>query len=814
MKSFVILKRLVRSGAWCAVALACATSVAAPARLPRAEPADANMNAARLAWIEPLVAHAIEAKRLPGCVVLVARHGKIVYFRAFGQRQIEPAPLPMAIDTLFDMASLTKPIATATSVMILKERSKLRIDDPVAKYLPEFAQQGKDKITIEQLLTHQGGLLPDNAVKDYLDGPEQAWQRIFALKPQNPPGSKFVYTDVGFLVLGELVHRLSGQTVDQFARDNIFRPLGMSETGYLPPAELIKRAAPTEQRDGHWIQGEVHDPRAFHLGGVAGHAGLFSTAQDLAVYAQMMLGQGEYDGARILASDTVRDMTTPHKIGERLRGLGWDMRSGYSINRGELCSGRAFGHGGFTGTVMWIDPQLDMTVIFLSNRLHPSGKGEVNRLAGQIGTIAGAALLDRWTQKPATPILPGIDVLARDEFRQLAGRRVGLITNHTGRDRAGTSTAQRLHDAANVKLVALFSPEHGLEGKLDTSNIGDARDPTTALPVYSLYGKTRSPTRESLRGIDTLVFDIQDIGTRFYTYISTLGLAMQAAAEQKIRFVVLDRPNPLGGVEVEGPMLDAGRESFVGVHALPVRHGMTVGELARLFNDELHLGLDLQVVKVDGWRRFDDFDATGLSWVNPSPNMRSLTAAFLYPGVGLLETTNVSVGRGTDTPFEVLGAPWIDAIKMADALNAAKLPGIRFLPTRFTPTASMHAGKPCQGVCLIVLDRTTFGPVRTGLEIAATLHRMYPDDWNARGYMRLLGNQATLDGLLAGKSAADLEATWQSGLQAFIERRTKYLIYERKSNRGDAERKRIGQDKFSSASPRLRGEDDPRENSP
>jgi len=735
------------------------------------------MHPARLAWIEPLVAQAIEAKRLPGCVVLIARHGKIAYFRAFGNRRIEPTHLPMTTDTVFDMASLTKPIATATSVMILAQRGKLRIDEPVAKYLPSFAQQGKDKVTIEQLLTHQGGLLPDNAVKDYLDGSVKAWQRIDVLKLQYPPGSKFVYTDVGYLVLGELVRRVSGQPVNEFARDNIFRPLGMSETGYLPPDALRERAAPTEARDQKWIQGEVHDPRAFHLGGVAGHAGLFSTAEDLAVYAQMMLGRGEYGGARVLAADTVEQMTLPRDVAGKLRGLGWDMRSGYSINRGELCSPRAFGHGGFTGTVLWIDPRLDLSVVFLSNRLHPAGKGEVNRLAGQIGTIAGAAITDL-SPPPAAPVLTGIDVLARDGFRQLAGRRVGLITNHTGRDRNGKSTAQLLRAAPEVNLVVLFSPEHGIAGKLDTSNIGDVRDEATGLPVFSLYGTTRRPTAESLRGVDTLVFDIQDIGTRFYTYISTLGMAMQAAAEQKIRFVVLDRPNPLGGQKVEGPMLDTGRESFVGFHALPVRHGMTVGELARLFNDELHLGLDLQVIPVEGWRRSHDFDATGLAWINPSPNMRSATAAYLYPGIGLLETTNVSVGRGTETPFEVLAAPWIDDLKLAEELNAAKLQGIRFLPLRFTPTSSTHANKPCQGVCMILLDRTTFQPVRTGLEIAATLHRLYPNVWKSAEYMRLLGSQATFDGLLAGKSAADLEAAWQPDLKAFCERQAKHLIYE------------------------------------
>jgi uncharacterized protein YbbC (DUF1343 family) len=292
--------------------------------------------------------------------------------------------------------------------------------------------------------------------------------------------------------------------------------------------------------------------------------------------------------------------------------------------------------------------------------------------------------------------LTGIDILIRDDFRPLQGRRVGLITNQTGVDRTGISTAERLHRAEGVQLRALFSPEHGLQGKLD-AKVDDTQDALTGLPVYSLYGENRTPTAASLEGLDTLVFDIQDIGARFYTYISTMGNAMRSAAEHQLRFVVLDRPNPINGVEVEGPILDDGSQSFVGFHTLPVRHGMTVGELAAMFNDELQLGVDLQVIPVESWRREDYFDRTGLLWVNPSPNMRSLAQAVLYPGIGLLETTNLSVGRGTDTPFEVIGAPWLDGIPLARALNQSGLAGVRFVPIRFTPDASKFAGQPCGG---------------------------------------------------------------------------------------------------------------------
>lgn len=367
-------------------------ALAAPPKLPRAEPRAVGLDAAKLAKIDELVAEAITAKKMPGCVVLVARHGKVAFCKAYGDRQVEPEQVKMTEDTLFDMASITKPIATATSVMLLVEQGKLRLGDPVAKHIPEFAANGKEKITIEQLLTHQGGLIADNSIKDYEEGPDKAWERLFALKPASEPGTKFVYSDVSFLVLGKLVERVSGQTLAEFSTSNMFKPLGMTETGYLPGEELRRRAAPTQEREGRWMQGEVHDPRAYKLGGVAGHAGLFSTAEDLAVYAQMMLGQGEYAGVRIMKQDTWSEMTKARAVSSGQRGLGWDMQTGYSTNKGKSLSSKAFGHGGFTGTVLWIDPELDLFFIFLSNRVHPSGKGLVNPLAGQIGTIVGEAV--------------------------------------------------------------------------------------------------------------------------------------------------------------------------------------------------------------------------------------------------------------------------------------------------------------------------------------------------------------------------------------------------------------------------------------
>ncbi|MBN1851570.1 MAG: DUF1343 domain-containing protein [Pirellulales bacterium] len=392
-------------------------------------------------------------------------------------------------------------------------------------------------------------------------------------------------------------------------------------------------------------------------------------------------------------------------------------------------------------------------------------------LAGNLRLVAAAP-----ADSPQC-VLNGIDVLIRDDFQMLAGQKIGLITNHTGHDANRTSTITCLANAPNVQLVALFSPEHGLSGNLDQTEIANGQDKATGLVVHSLYGKTRQPTAEMLNGLDTIVFDIQDIGTRFYTYISTMGLAMEAASAHKKRFVVLDRVNPIGGHIVSGPVLDPGKESFVGYHPIAVRHGMTAGELARMFVAEKQLKLDLQIVKVENWDRATYFDATGLPWTNPSPNIRSLTQAILYPGIGMLETTNLSVGRGTDTPFEVIGAPWLDGRKLARALNDTHLPGVRFVPIEFKPSASKFQGQSCSGINVIVINRDHFQSVRTGLEIARHLVQMFPNDWNPESYPRLLGNQTAYQTLLAGKSVEDIEAAFKGGFDAFKHRRAKYLLY-------------------------------------
>jgi uncharacterized protein YbbC (DUF1343 family) len=381
-----------------------------------------------------------------------------------------------------------------------------------------------------------------------------------------------------------------------------------------------------------------------------------------------------------------------------------------------------------------------------------------------------------YAQETAPVVSTGLDVLVDSGFEPLRGRNVGLITNHTGRTRDGTGIVDAFLAQDACRLRVLFSPEHGFAGLLDQSKIDDAKH-SSGLAIKSLYGETRKPSREMLAGLDTLVFDIQDIGCRFYTYVSTMKLAMEAATESELHFVVLDRPNPIGGQTVAGPILAPGDESFIAAHTIPLQHGMTVGELARMLHDELGLKGSLSVVECAGWQRSMRWDETGLTWVNPSPNMRNLNQALLYPGVGLVEFTNVSVGRGTDTPFEILGAPYVDARALAALLRGRNLPGVTFVPVEFVPDASKFKGELCRGVQILITDRDALDAIRTGMTLAWALHRLCPDTWEVDRFARLLAEPAAFERIRDGAFAEQAIATWLDELEEFGARRSKYLLY-------------------------------------
>jgi uncharacterized protein YbbC (DUF1343 family) len=737
---------------------------------------------------DKLIDDAIAAGKTPGAVLLVGQGDDIVYRKAYGNRSVEPAKVPEAPDTIFDMASLTKAVATAPSIMILSDQGKLNVKDKVSKYIPDFAQNGKQDVTIEMLLLHRAGLIPDNEMSDFDKGPQQAWKNIYALKPKWEPGTHFAYSDVGYMTLGKLVEVISGQPLDVFAKENIFEPLGMAHSQYKPLASWRERIAPTEQRDGHWMIGEVHDPRAYALGGMAGHAGLFSDADDLSRFCRMLIHGGVLDGHRVLKQSTLKEMTTERCLpdGKGCRGYGFDIATPYSGCRGDRFErGTTYGHTGFTGTMFWIDPIHQCYFILLTNSVHPNGKGNVIRLRHQVATVVAEALLGKEpTTKPSAsaadqsgvPVLCGIDVLEQQNFAPLADKRVALVTNHTGIDAAGNRTIDVLAAAKNVHLTKLFSPEHGLYGLMD-EKVADAVDPKTGLHVYSLYGPTKKPSDEMLKDVDAIVYDIQDVGARYYTYTTTLGLCMEAAAAHKIPMLVLDRPNPVTGLLVDGPIADENGLGFIAFAPIPVSHGMTEGELARMFNVERHINCDLSVIEMKGWRRSMWWDDTGRMWINPSPNMRNTAQALLYLGIGFLEMSNLSVGRGTDQPFETFGAPWVDGRKLAAALNADHMPGLRFVPITFTPESSKFAKQPCEGCYIEVTDRTAVEPVPSGLRIAWELKRLFGDAFEIKGVGRLLRNEDTLNQLMNTSDPQMLPASWRQPLDAFKTIRAKYLIY-------------------------------------
>ncbi len=759
-----------------------------------------------LAAVDAVIQQAISEGQIPGAVLIVGHDGQVVYRKAYGLRALEPQREGMTLDTVFDLASLTKVIATTTAVMRLVEQGKVRLNDPVAKYLPEFAQNGKEDITVRQLLTHYSGLAPDLDLKTVWEGKQTAYRMAFAETPQDAPGSKFSYSDINFIVLGALVEQVTGESLDEYAVQHIFVPLKMMRTRFVPPTAWRAKIAPTQyDENGHMLLGVVHDPTARRMGGVAGHAGLFSTGDDLAKFAQALLNGG--DG--ILSALSVEKMTRPEQPPSApvLRGFGWDIDSPFSSNRGDLLPVGSFGHTGWTGTSIWIDPTTRTYIILLTNAVHPRGKGTAIALRSKVATAVAAALPLATSEKEALrwesitgynealsaarrmsvrngSVKNGIDVLEGHGFEalQVAGRnrRIGLVTNQTGVDGDGRRTIDVLAQAPGVTLQVIFSPEHGVTGALDTTNIGNSKDATTGVPVYSVYGGTdaaRRPAADVMKSLDAVVFDIQDAGVPFFTYETTLGYFLEAAAAAGVEMIVLDRPDPITGSFVQGPVGDRGQERFTNYWTVAVRHGMTLGELAKMFNAERNINAKLTVVPMEGWQRGDWFDSTGLAWVNPSPNLRSVTEAALYPGVGLIEGTNVSVGRGTDTPFEVVGAPWMKSRELSGYLNGRGIAGVRFVPVTFTPTASVYSGLKCEGVNLVLTERNALDAPELGIELAAALRKLYPGDFKMERMTELLVNQAAYDGLVAGEDPRRIAQDWQEKLEKFELVRKKYLIY-------------------------------------
>ena len=764
-----------------------ASAMATPVRLHEAD----------LNQIGAIVQSEIAAGRIPGAVVEIGQGDQVVYRSAFGYRELQPNRIAMTPDTIFDLASLTKPVATAVAIMQLRERGQIDLDSPVAAYWPRFARNGKERITIRELMTHYSGLAPDLGLRVKWHGYAFAMKLIEDVAPLHPPGTHYEYSDINFEALGEVVGRVAKLPLDQYCRRNIFQPLALADTGFTPPARELSRIAPTGYVDGHLRIGEVHDPTAARMGGIAGHAGLFSTADDLAVFARMLLDGGRAGDATILSARSIHEMTMPsvavasHNLA-RARGLGWDLGAPLCANREQLLPVGSYGHLGFTGTMLWIDPISLTYVIVLTNRTYPSDTGDAGPLRREIITLVSERL-GRLSEGQVLKCLPGLnsfcalaarssdshvvtgaDVVAAEGFAHHV--RIGLITNQTGRTDSGQRDIEAFSHVRGVTLRAIFTPEHGLHGDVE-GLIASGIEPISGLRSFSLYGTKLRPDDAMLEGLDAIVFDVQDSGARFYTYLTTMAYGIEAAARRGIDFYVLDRPNPISSAAVEGPVMDAGLKSFTGYFPLPTRHGMTIGELAEMFNRENHIGARLHVIKMRDYHRHEWFDQTGLRWTPPSPNLRTLIEATLYPGVGMIEGANVSVGRGTDTPFEVVGAPWIDSGAMLAYLRKRDIDGVSFTAIDFAPSTDTYAGERCYGVRISLDNRLALDSPQLGIELISALHHLYPDKFKIDATLSMIGSQRTLDELKSGDDPKQIAAEWQPQLDRFHILRAKYLLY-------------------------------------
>ncbi len=792
----------------------------AVAALIPAAPQQVGMDARLNSTLDSIVTVGLAEGAAPGASLAVGRHGRIVHMRAYG-RIAGAADAPAVTDsTRYDMASLTKVIASTTAAMILEERGLLDIDRPVRDYLPEIAAPEKATITVRHLLAHNGGFRSGAPLWREFRGARAFLNAMNERPLAYTPGDSTIYSDWDLIMTGVIVERLAGKPLDVFLQENVWGPLGMRDTGFNPlalapmPADsdctsalradhpLLPRIAVTEIDTVYrrrMIHGLVHDENACALGGVAGHAGLFSSARDLATFAQMMLNGGEYNGVRILQPTTIARWTA--RQGKSSRALGWDTPS-RSSSAGRYFSPRSFGHTGFTGTSIWMDPERGVFVALLTNRVHPTRANSRHEplrraVADEVQKAIVDAPLREWNPPPPprtrAAVTVGADRLLTEFAHLVNFKRVAVVANHSARLANGTHLVDALHAMPNVKLHALFGMEYNIRSN-DYSLARDgehAIDPETGVAKYNLYGEQHKPTAEMLQGVKTIVFDIQEVGARFYEHINILGFVMEAAAEQGIDVVVLDRPNPITGVKQDGFVTDDEFLYRFGSYArVPVIHGLTLAELARFYNGERELRggsqAKLHVVPMTGWGRSMWFDQTGLPWRKPSPNLLTLQSLLAYTGTCLFEALNVSEGRGTDYPFEYIGAPWLDNAKAIELLAQVGLSGVTFDTVSFVPEQKSYHGRPpelagelVRGIAIRITDRNVFEPYKAGVALVWAIHKLHPEKlvWNDSVLERLAATRRLKTMIVAGRTPAEIFASWQDELAHFTTRSARYRIY-------------------------------------
>lgn len=716
---------------------------------------------------------ALETSHAPGAAAYVGDRAGTYFEETRGWRQVEPAKLPAEPDTPYDLASLTKVVATATAVLMLRDEGVLDLDDRVHRHVPIPAFHS---ITLRHLLTHTSGLVAGKPYYKDASSVDEMLARYAALELEHEPGAHWRYSDAGFMLLGRVVELAARDSLDAFCRRRIFEPLGMTRTGFKPPAAWAASCAATENCAwrGRVLVGAVHDENAYAVGGVSGHAGLFSTAADLARFCRALL-----DG-KLLKPETVDEMTRRGQLALQPRqGLGWwldawpgDPRTGNCI--GFLPVRSSFGFSGWTGTSLWMDRETGLFAILLGNTCHPTRAARDNHSLRRTfyAAVADAFYPGRFATHS------GLDRLVDEDFSPLRGQRVGLLTHRAAVDQFGGHILDVLRRAPDVDLRAVFSPEHGLRSDAEAG--AKVSGQAGAVPVVSLYGEQKAPTAEQLADLDCFVVDLQDVGARYYTYAATLKDCLAACAAAQKPVLVLDRPNPVGGDVLEGPIAtDIGHAVCWG--AVPVRHGMTLGEIALYFAQAAFAGTGLQVLvkTLEGWPRTHLFTDCQLPWVPPSPNIPTPETALVYVGTCLFEGTNLNEGRGTDTPFQVIGAPWLDAKKVVKALDAEDCCGLRIEPVDYTPRAipgkaanPAYRDEECRGIRMTVETPREVRAFRTAVALLRAIREEHPKrfEWK-ENFDVLAGSDDLRRRIEAGQTAREIVDLYEPALQAFAQAR-------------------------------------------
>jgi len=707
---------------------------------------------------------AVEQSKSPGAVAYVGDPERTYFHAATGFRQITPDVLPAKRSTPYDLASLTKGIATTTAIMILRDEGALDLDQPVSELIPipAFGQ-----FTVRHLLTHTSGLvggLPYYTIATSID---EMLQRYAARDIDWPPGTRWRYSDAGFMILGRAVELVARDSLAAFCAKRIFRPLWMTHTAFNPPKQWAGTCAATEHCAwrGKVMVGAVHDENAYAVGGVAGHAGLFAPAADIARFCRALLT------GRILCEKTLAEITEVGQVPSYpWQGLGWKLDPWMSGAEGFLPARTVFGHTGWTGTSIWMDRRSGLFAILLGNTCHPSRAQHDNESLRRTFYMAVA----REFYPRRTNTHTGLDRLVRDGFRPLLGKRISLLTNRAAVDQLGRPILEVLTLEPRVKLAMLYSPEHGILGKAEAGESVESEP--GPVPVISLYGEQKRPSRAELRQVDLFVIDLQDVGARYYTYMATMLECMKACAEARKPVLVLDRPNPVGGAVLEGPIATKTGPD-VCCAPIPVRHGMTMGELAAFFLKKLlrTSKLALVVNTLDNWPRARLFHECGLSWVPPSPNIPTPETALLYVGMCLFEGTNLNEGRGTDTPFHVVGAPWLDAKAVIRNIKYRDRPGCSLKATTYTPKAipgkasdPRYRDQECHGIRITVRDPHKVRAFTLAVALLAAIHRRHPNEFEWTGFFDVLaGSEDLRQRIEAGQSARQIVTSYASALEVF-----------------------------------------------